>query len=81
MQSECLLSALVEVEAASACARAVGTAAAAPSARRVGIGVVVTVIGKRHFVVVVGMVSNIVEFFSSRSSDRMQFVVVVTASL
>ena len=71
------MGALVEVEAACASARSVGTAAAASSARRIGIGVVVTVFGRRHSVVVVGMVSNIVEFFFGRSSGRMQFLLVV----
>ena len=77
MLCECLLCALIEVEVASAGARAIGTAAAASPARRIGIGVVVTVVGRRHFVVVVGMVSNIVEFVFGRSSGRMQFVMVI----
>ncbi len=64
MLYECLLGALVEVEAASAGARSVGTAAAASPAGRVGIGVVVTVVDRRHFVVVVGMVLSRVEFLS-----------------
>ncbi len=68
---ECLLGDLVEVEAAPAGARAVGTATAASPVRRVSIGVVVAVVGRRHFVVVVGMISNIVELFSGRSSGKM----------
>jgi hypothetical protein len=68
---ECLLSVLVEVEAAPAGARAVGTATATSHARRVSIGVVVAVVGRRYFVVVVGMISNIVELFFGRSSGKM----------
>jgi len=73
---ECLSGALVEVDAAPTGARAEGSAAAPPPARRVGVGVVITIVGKRHFVVFWGMVSNIVEFFSGRNSGQMQFVMV-----
>jgi hypothetical protein len=62
--SECHLGALVEVEVASAGACSVGTAAAASPGGRIGIRVVVTVVGRRHFVVVVGTVSSRVEFLS-----------------
>ncbi len=77
MVRECLLSALVEVEIASAGACSVGPAAVDSPARRVGVGVVVAVVSVRHFVVVVGVVSSRVEFFSGRSSGTMQFVMVV----
>ena len=59
---ERLLGALVEVEAAPAGARTVGTATAASPARRGSIGVVVAVVGRRYFVV--GMLSSRVEFLS-----------------
>ncbi len=50
-------------------ARPVGPAAAAPPARRVGIGVVVAAVGRRHAIGFAGMVSDIVDIFSGRSSD------------
>ena len=62
MFRECLLSALVEVEIASAGACSVGPAAVDSPARRVSIEVVVTIVGRRHFVV--GMLSSRVEFLS-----------------
>ena len=58
MLCECLLSALVEVEAASAGARAVGPAAATSPARCVVVGVIVAVVGGRHFVIVVDVLSS-----------------------
>ena len=64
MLCECLLGALVEVEAASAGARAVGPAAAASPARCVGVGVVVAVVSGRHFSVVVDVLSSSVECLS-----------------
>ena len=75
--SECLLRALVGVEAASAGARTVGTAAAASPARRVGIRFVVAVVNGGHFDVVVDVVSVIVYYFSGRGSGWMRFVMVV----
>ncbi len=64
MLCECLLSELVEVEAASAGARAVGPAPAASPARCVGVGVVIAVVSGRHFVVVLDVLSSSVECFS-----------------
>ena len=77
MLCECLLSALVEVEAAPAGARAVDSADAASPARCIVVGVIVAVVGGRHFVVVVDVLSSIVELFSGRSSITMRFVMVV----
>ena len=52
------MDALVEVEAASAGARAVGLAATAPPARCIGAGVVGAVVSGRHFVVVIDVLSS-----------------------
>ena len=77
MLCECLLGALVKVEAASAGACAVGPAAAASPARCVYVGIVVAIVSGCHFVVGVVVVSVIVYFFSGRGSGWMRFVVVV----
>ena len=58
------MGALVEVEATSAGARAVGPAAAASPARCVGVEIVVAVVGIRHVVVVVGVLSSRVKCLS-----------------
>ena len=60
------------MEAAPAGARAVGPAAAASPARCIVVGVIVAVVGGRHIVVVVGVLSSIVEFFSGRTSGKME---------
>ena len=52
----------METAPAGACSE--GHAAAASPARRVCVGFFVTVVSGRHFVVVVGVVSSIVELFS-----------------
>ena len=64
MLCACLLGALVEVEAASASARAAGSAAVASPASCVDVRVVVAVVSGRHFVVVVDVVSSSVECLS-----------------
>ena len=65
------------METAPAGACAVGPAAAASPARRVGVGVVVAVVGGRHFVADVGEMSSRVEFFSCWNRGAMRFVTVV----
>ncbi len=56
---KCRLRAWAEMEAAPAGARAVGPSAAVPPTRRVGIGIVVVVVGRGYFVVTVSMVSDV----------------------
>jgi len=58
---ECLLRTLIEVKAAPAGARAIGTAAAAPPARCGVVGVIIAVVGGRYFVVFIDLSSSSVE--------------------
>ena len=51
MLGECRLRALAEMEASPAGARAVGSSAAASPTRRIGIGIVVAIVGRGFFVV------------------------------
>ncbi len=66
------------MEAASAAACTVCSAAAAP-ARRVGVGVVVAVVGSGHIVASTGVLSGRVECMSCLNRCTMRFLVVVVA--
>ena len=78
---ECLLGGLVEVLAAPVGARAIGPSAASPPSRRGSIGVVVAVVGRRHYVVRVGCLSRGFGFVYCSSAIEIWFMVVFGAAL
>ena len=77
---EGLLSVGVEVKASTACAAAKGSAAAASPTRRSGVGVVVAIVGGRHYFVSTGCMSRSFKFVRRSSGSEMRFMMVVVAA-